>query len=254
MSALRCLSGPHQRGYTGSCEQFVFFRSRVDSHRSSVARRRPVHRVWTHPTTHRTTDESEHFPDDHHLRGARPPGRPRRRPRARGHHRALPDPGPHDPRRPRRPRPLRQGEDRVGQDPRLRPPARSSRIGKAQPGHPRGLVLVPTRELATQVTAALRALGAARERQRARGLRRRRDGAAGQGAAEGRRRRRRHAGPPHRPDGARRALGRRGRGPRRRRSRPHGRHGLHAPGAEDPLPHRPNRTRRCCSRPRSTAR
>ena len=33
------------------------------------------------------------------------------------------------------------------------------RIGRAGPGHPRALVLVPTRELATQVTAALRALG-----------------------------------------------------------------------------------------------
>jgi superfamily II DNA/RNA helicase len=34
-----------------------------------------------------------------------------------------------------------------------------SRIGKARPGNPRALVLVPTRELATQVTAALRTLG-----------------------------------------------------------------------------------------------
>jgi superfamily II DNA/RNA helicase len=39
-----------------------------------------------------------------------------------------------------------------------------SRIGKAEPGHPRGLVLVPTRELATQVTTALKSVGAERDR------------------------------------------------------------------------------------------
>jgi superfamily II DNA/RNA helicase len=38
------------------------------------------------------------------------------------------------------------------------------RIGRARPGHPRALVLVPTRELATQVTTALRVLGQVRER------------------------------------------------------------------------------------------
>jgi superfamily II DNA/RNA helicase len=38
------------------------------------------------------------------------------------------------------------------------------RIGTARPGHPRALVLVPTRELATQVTAALRTLGQVRDR------------------------------------------------------------------------------------------
>ena len=36
------------------------------------------------------------------------------------------------------------------------------RVGKAQPGAPRALILVPTRELATQVCAALRALGKSR--------------------------------------------------------------------------------------------
>ncbi|HXY92054.1 MAG TPA: DEAD/DEAH box helicase [Acidimicrobiia bacterium] len=36
------------------------------------------------------------------------------------------------------------------------------RIGRARAGHPRGLVLVPTRELANQVTLALRPLGAVR--------------------------------------------------------------------------------------------
>jgi superfamily II DNA/RNA helicase len=38
------------------------------------------------------------------------------------------------------------------------------RIGKAEPRHPRGLILVPTRELATQVNDALRPLGEARDR------------------------------------------------------------------------------------------
>jgi superfamily II DNA/RNA helicase len=39
-----------------------------------------------------------------------------------------------------------------------------SRVGQAEPRHPRGLVLVPTRELATQVTSVLRPLGAQRDR------------------------------------------------------------------------------------------
>jgi superfamily II DNA/RNA helicase len=38
------------------------------------------------------------------------------------------------------------------------------RIGQANPGHPRALVLVPTRELANQVTTALRTLGTASDR------------------------------------------------------------------------------------------
>jgi superfamily II DNA/RNA helicase len=39
-----------------------------------------------------------------------------------------------------------------------------SRINKARPGNPHGLVLVPTRELATQVTTALKSVGAERDR------------------------------------------------------------------------------------------
>src|SRR5436305_9283289 len=38
------------------------------------------------------------------------------------------------------------------------------RVGKAQPRSPRALILVPTRELATQVCAALQALGKSRDR------------------------------------------------------------------------------------------
>src|SRR2546425_12171793 len=39
-----------------------------------------------------------------------------------------------------------------------------TRVGQAEPRRPRGLVLVPTRELATQVTTVLRPLGAQRDR------------------------------------------------------------------------------------------
>jgi superfamily II DNA/RNA helicase len=38
------------------------------------------------------------------------------------------------------------------------------RVGKAKPGAPRALILVPTRELATQVCAALRTIGTSRDR------------------------------------------------------------------------------------------
>ena len=38
------------------------------------------------------------------------------------------------------------------------------RVGKAEPGAPKALILVPTRELATQVCAALRTLGKTRDR------------------------------------------------------------------------------------------
>ena len=48
----------------------------------------------------------------------------------------LPDPGPHHPRRPRRARRLRQGQDRLGQDPRLRPPPpHDGPQGQAGPAH-----------------------------------------------------------------------------------------------------------------------
>ena len=129
------------------------------------------------------------------------------------------------------------------------------RIGKAEPRHPRGLILVPTRELATQVTDALRPLGEVCEPQGPGRLRRRvawtrRSRALQKGVDV-------VVGTPGRlidliERG--RALGRARRGARRRRGRPHGRHGLHAAGPEDPLRHPSPSTRRCCSRRRSTAR
>ena len=70
------------------------------------------------------------------------------------HHRALPHPDRDPARRPRRPRHLRPGPDRLGQDPRLRPPAGGQGRRPAL-GRPRALVLVPTRELAAQVTREL---------------------------------------------------------------------------------------------------
>ena len=77
------------------------------------------------------------------------------------------------------------------------------RIGKAEPHKPRGLILVPTRELATQVNDALRPLGEVRDRK----VRAVYGGVSMDPqvdrAPEGRRRRRRHPWPPHRPHRAR---------------------------------------------------
>ena len=56
---------------------------------------------------------------------------------------------------------LRQGQDRVGQDPGLRPPAARPHRPSPSRGHPHGLVLVPTRELANQVRGVLAPLGQA---------------------------------------------------------------------------------------------
>ena len=110
------------------------------------------------------------------------------------------------------------------------------RLGAAQPGRPslagarrpRGLVLVPTRELARQVADVLIPLaekvGLAADAL----LRRGRDGRPDQ--VPGRRHRRggRHAGPADRPAPAGRRRPEPDRGPGPRRGRPHGRHGLHA--------------------------
>ena len=114
----------------------------------------------------------------------------------------------------------------------------STRVTKSDPTRPRGLVLVPTRELATQVTAALTPLGAAVDRKvravyggvsmdpQVEALRKGVDIVVG---TPGRLIDLIERGELSVADG---------RGARGRRSRPHGRHGLHAPGAEDPLPHR----------------
>ena len=83
------------------------------------------------------------------------PRRCGRSPRARLH-RAVPDPGRDPARRARRARPARPRPDRLGQDARLR--ARDAGPARRRPvaaPPPRGLVLVPTRELAQQVVDAL---------------------------------------------------------------------------------------------------
>ena len=59
-------------------------------------------------------------------------------------------PSPHHPRRTRRPRCLRQGQDRFGQDPCLWP-ARAAVDGEGRAEEANRTVLVPTRELANQV-------------------------------------------------------------------------------------------------------
>ena len=205
------------------------------------------------PTT--GTRRKRALPHDRHLRGTRPPRRSRRRTRAprastnRSPSRSSPSPTPSPGAtcsarpRPARARPWPSACRCSGGSARPSPAARGPR---PRP-HPRAL---PPRS-----PPRCGPLGEVR------GLKVRAvyggvvDGPAGLRAAEGRRRRRRHPRPAHRPDRAQASCRSASRGgARRRRGRPHGRHGLHAPGAEDPLRHQVRRTRRCCSRPRSTAR
>ena len=97
---------------------------------------------------------------------------------------------------------------------------------------PAALVLVPTRELAVQVTEEIESLADSARAVGRRGLRRRADPSRGERGPR-RARHRRDARPPpgpHRPPPAR---PRRGRDPRPRRGRPHARHGLQAAGRPD---------------------
>ena len=132
---------------------------------------------------------------------------------------------------------LRQGQDRLGQDPGLRPPAPRARRRTAAPRSPAALVLVPTRELALQVTDVLEPLGEVRGR--------RRPCVVYGGADMDRQITALHKGvdvvvatPGRLIDLIERgelSVGR-GRDRRARRGRPHGRHGLPAPGRVDPAP------------------
>ena len=153
-----------------------------------------------------------------------------RKPRRARHPGPLPDPGARPPRRTRRTRHPRQGSDGVRQDHRVRDTARRA----AEPGdaHPAALVLVPTRELASQVAVEI-AVARAEGRRGRDGLRRRSDPYPGEARA---------ACPrpgcdsrsPERPPRAQGDLARRRTNPGARRGRPHARHGLQASGR----PHR----------------
>ena len=130
-----------------------------------------------------------------------------RPPRRARHRRAVPRPGRHPPRRPRRPRRVRQGPHRLRQDHRLRPARWSPASSKASPRRPQGLVLVPTRELASQVAGPARRAVLAAPRPEVLAV----YGGAGMERADagpqpGRRGRRRHPRPPQGPPRARAAL------------------------------------------------
>ena len=104
--------------------------------------------------------------------------------------------------------------------------------GHTSAGRPRGLVLVPTRELASQVQAALRPLTTAVGPECRHDLRRHAATPAGGGAAQPGRHRRRLPGPSGRPDRPGPLPSRRRRGQRGRRGRPHGRPRLPARRAQ----------------------
>ena len=127
------------------------------------------------------------------------------------------------------------------------------RTEKAVPGRPRALVLVPTRELALQVRDALAPLAAARAQGRSSSTAAHRSSARSSRCARALEIVGGDTRAAHRPARPRRAaaVGRRLR--RDRRGRPDGRHGLPTAGRVGAAPARPRRTRRCCSRPRSTA-
>ena len=112
------------------------------------------------------------------------------------------------------------------------------RVGRAEPRRPKAIALVPTRELALQVHDELAPLAEQPRRAHGRHLRRRQHGAPDQDPGQGRRLRGRHPGPHDRPDRAQGGLGRRPRDRGARRGRPHGRHGVPAPGRVDPAPGR----------------
>ena len=167
-----------------------------------------------------------------HIPRARPQGRDRRRPRGAGHRRAVSRPGRDHRGRPRRARRLRQGQDRIGQDARVRP--------SGHPDHP-GLEARPPHRLGARPDARARQAGRRRaepdrqadRRARRRVLRRHLDGPPDPQPLAPDRGRGRDSGPADRPARAGRARPRPDRDPHHRRGRPHGRHGLPAPGRMD---------------------
>ena len=152
---------------------------------------------------------------------------------ARSIHEPFRDPGARPSRRARRARRPRPLAHRVGQDARVRGADR--RAHEPRDARPSALVLVPTRELAAQVTAELEPL-AGREGPLGRGSVRRRSAACAGQARRAGSRPRRDARPARgsRPAPADRSLA--GARPRARRGRPHARHGLPAAGRQDRPP------------------
>ena len=117
---------------------------------------------------------------------------------------------------------------------RLRPYANTS-FSPAR--HPvRVLVLTPTRELAVQVSEAMKIVRAQGAPARVGRVRRRAAGPADQGAAGGRRDPRRHAGTAARPGGSEGRQPDTGGDPRPRRGGPDAGHGVHAGYPADPRP------------------
>ncbi len=108
--------------------------------------------------------------------------------------------------------------------------------GRSRPRQPRGLVLVPTRELAQQVVDALAPFAKAIGLDRDLGGRRHVVQPPGRRAEPRRRPADRHPRPAHRPHRPAHLRPLRGLRDRARRGRPDGRHGLPAAGAADPRP------------------
>ena len=159
---------------------------------------------------------------------------------SRGIDGALRHPAPHHRRRPRRPRRVRQGQDRLRQDARLRRCPCSQTVNRAEPEAARGARARAHPRARHSGHDELAPLGEAIGVASCRRLRRRRHRASQiKAPRRRRRRRRRHAGPPDRPDRAQGAVElARPRHRRGRRGRPHGRHGLPAPGRVAPAPRR----------------
>ena len=158
------------------------------------------------------------------------------------------------PRPPRRPRRVRPCPDRLGQDPRLRHPARHQPRQRPRRATPDASSSCPpvssprrsapsSRQLAggmNNAHASKRSTAASASTQAAEAL------------GRGRRHRRRLPGPSRRPDQPAPHLPRRRRHGRPRRGRPHGRHGLPPRGASGCSTSARPTVRRCCSRPPST--
>ena len=188
------------------------------------------------PHPHARPTKASNFPDDRNLRGARPPRRPRRGPGAPGHHRTVPHPGAHHRRRPRR---ARRAAARPRPAPaRPSPSASRSSAASARPSPATRAASSSCRPASSPPRSPTRSGPSARCASARSGPSTaacpwtRRSTALQKGVDV-------VVGTPGRLidliERGELSVGAR-RGARRRRGRPHGRHGLHAAGPEDPLP------------------